>query len=442
MKHTLFMIAYTLYFTIKGFTDPFMAVMPYYTWAVLRPQATWEWSLPQGVRWSLYAAILGILVVFVNFGMRSFRNVKKGFIWVVAGFTCTILLSYVFSMSMDVAELLLEEYLKILLMMVVACYAISSPKHHRYLGLMILICLGYLIFNVNQLYIFDNRLDIFHNGYGGLDNNGAALMLAMAIPFMYYFFLAESRIWRWGYLAMTLPAAHAIMLTYSRGAMLSAVVTSVGMILVGSKKKIQSILAAALITTLVMSMAGPEVRHRFSTITEDTDDTAAEGSIESRYASWSAAIGIIKDYPALGVGLRNSPLVVRRYNPAVSAPVIHNLYLQVAADTGIPALAFLLLLMFLAYRGFWKASRVAAKQMKDKTMRWHYAVSMAGFWSLFMYCFGSLFLSTEVFELPYLLMVMGATAQGVMAKQDVKEVAEESHSVQQQRPMVVSPAVR
>jgi probable O-glycosylation ligase (exosortase A-associated) len=436
MKHALFMVVYTLYFTVRGFADPFLALIPYYTWAVLRPQATWKWSLPQGIRWSLYAAILGMLVVLLNFRMCSFRNVKKGFLKILLAFACLVFLSYGFAMDMEIAGRVLEEYLKILLMMAVACYAISKPKHHRYLAMVILIPLSYLIFNVNQLYLWHNRLDIYHNGYGGLDNNGAALMLAMAIPFMYFLFMAERRFWRWGYLALTLPAAHAIMLTYSRGAMLSAVVTAVPMVLIGSKKKIRSVVVMVLIGMVVLSLAGNEVRDRFSTISESESDASAQ----SRFTSWRAGYEIAKDNPMVGVGLRNSPLIIRSYGIGDFAPVVHNLYIQVAADTGFPAAVALLLMMAYALVGFWKASRRAGRQMDDKEMRWHHAVCQAGFWSMFLYCFGSLFLSTELFELPYLLMAMGATAQGVLQEQETQDSQTDSVPDQHSRSPVPSPA--
>ncbi|MFW5869273.1 MAG: O-antigen ligase family protein [Planctomycetota bacterium] len=413
MKHSLFLIVYTLYFSYRGLTDPFLAIVPYYTFAVLRPQATWQWSLPEGVRWSFYAAIAGILIVMTHAQKLSFRTSRKFFLPAVIGFAGLAFLSFAMAMNTKAAALLMEEYAKILLMMLVAVFAITRPSHHRILGMVILVCLSYLIFNVNQLYVFENRLDIYGRGYGGLDNNGAGLMLAMAIPFMYFAFVAEHRPWRWGYLALTLPAAHAIMLTYSRGAMLSAIVASVGMILVGSKKKVRSIMVLLLIGAALLPLAGKEVRERFSTISE----SEKEASANSRFMSWEAGWEIAKDYPLLGVGLRNSNLIIKRYGADVEGRTIHNVYIQIAADTGLPAISVWLLMVGIALRGFWRASRRAGQNMDDREMRWHYATCQAGFWSLFLFCFGAVFLSLEVFELPYLLMVMGATAEGVMKPQ-------------------------
>ena len=42
--------------------------------------------------------------------------------------------------------------------------------------------LGYIAYEVNVLYLSTGYLGICENGYGGLDNNGAGLMLAMGVP--------------------------------------------------------------------------------------------------------------------------------------------------------------------------------------------------------------------------------------------------------------------
>ena len=417
MKHALALILYTLYFTYRGFIDPSMGILPYYTFAVLRPQACWEWSLPPGVRWSLYAAIAAVLVTIANANRLSLRRINKPFVLAIVLFAVMIAVSYLGALDHKAASRVIEEYSKILLMMIIAALVIREPKHLRYLGVMVFVCLSYLVFNVNQLYLIDHRLDIFRDGYAGYDNNGAALMLAMVIPFCYFLFVAERRFWRWGYLLAVLPAAHAIMLTYSRGAMLSSIVTAVPMVLVGSKKRIRSIIIMIIMGALILSLAGVEVRKRFSSIGDAPVNPAAQGSVESRYMSWNAGWGIIKDYPVFGVGPRNSGSVIKSYGADFEGRTIHNLYIQVAADTGIPSLLAFLAMLFIAMRGLWRTSWSIYSQLEDKERRWHFAICQASFWSLFLYSFGSMFLSTELFELPYLLMVMGAAAKGALDTQ-------------------------
>ena len=60
---------------------------------------------------------------------------------------------------------------------------------------------------------FQGRLDVYNRGYGGLDNNGAGLMLAMGIPMAVYAWEGVSRWWRWLFIAAVPPMLHAVMMT-------------------------------------------------------------------------------------------------------------------------------------------------------------------------------------------------------------------------------------
>ena len=74
------------------------------------------------------------------------------------------------------------EYGKIILMSVMAIILIQHVGQIRMIATMILLMLGYIAWEINSLYLIDGRLDIFHHGYGTLDNNGAGLMLGRVVP--------------------------------------------------------------------------------------------------------------------------------------------------------------------------------------------------------------------------------------------------------------------
>jgi len=182
------------------------------------------------------------------------------------------------------------------------------------------------VYDLNSKYLFQGRLDIIDRGFAGLDNNGAALMMAMVIPFCYYFFLAEHRWWRWGFLICLLPAAHAVMLTYSRGAMLSSILVCVGMVVTTKKHRWKTIGVAIVMGLIVLSMAGPEVRKRFQTL----ENTGADESAQSRYGSWAAGLRLAQAYPIFGVGPRNSNLFLEDYGADMKGRTVHNLLIQMA----------------------------------------------------------------------------------------------------------------
>ncbi len=407
MKQTILLIGLMLYFSCRAFIDPFWAVLMYYGLAVLRPQYIWQWSLPKGIRWSLYAALVAIGITILKHKLLSRKKLEPIFMPLLFIFAFFLAGSYYGALDKEVAGKAGWEYAKILIMLVIASYTVTELRHVRYLAWMIFICLAYVSFEMNDLYLFHGNLFIYHHGFGGFDNNGAALMLAMGIPFGFFFFFAERRWWRWIYLFSTIPMIHAVMCSFSRGGMLSALVIGVCMFVQMLKRKpiITTVLGLGFLF-IVSILAGPAVRERFDTISEKFHDASAQ----SRFMSWRAGYRIAMDYPVFGVGLRNSNLITHEYGADKEGRTIHNVYLQIAADSGIGAASIFVMLLGLGVAWFvWSAS-LTYHHLNDYELRWHHYISLACLWSLCTFAFGSIFLSCEAFELCYLLMLMAAVS--------------------------------
>jgi O-antigen ligase len=76
------------------------------------------------------------------------------------------------------------------------------------------------------------------------------------------------------------------------------------------------------------------------------------GSAESRIPASKIAWSIIKENALLGVGVRKYDTVVHLYNPLVRdmhVKLVHNAYLQLAAERGILALVVMLFLQFSSF---------------------------------------------------------------------------------------------
>jgi probable O-glycosylation ligase (exosortase A-associated) len=404
------MVVMTMGFSFKALTEPFWAVALYYLWGVLRPQALWQWSmgyLPD-MRWSLIAAVIALITLVIRSGSLGRPKVEPGFVSMVFMFGVCVLGSYICAYNMDEAGGPSWEYSKIIIMLMVASLVVTETRYFRYLCWIVFGALIYLVYHVNSLYVFDGRLDIIE-GMAGLDNNGAALMLAMVIPFCYYFFQAEQRWWRWGFLICMLATAHAVMLTHSRGAMLSSILAFVGMVLTTKTKRWQMIGIAVVMGAIVMSLAGEGVRARFLTFTSKEGRTE-DASAQSRYGSWEAGLKIARDNPIFGVGPRNSKYFIKQYGADMEGRTIHNLPIQMAADCGFPCLFIYIALYFSSMIWAWKGATMV-KNHTTSDQRWHHNMSLACFWSLALFLVGSFFLSLETFETPYLLMFLAATSQ-------------------------------
>lgn len=416
MKQTLFLIFSMAYLTYRARIEPFFAVLMYYGLAVLRPQAVWDWALPQGIRWSFFAGVVAITATIVRSGNLGKRLVQPRFIWMIVAFAVLILLSWAQAMDPGRAQDNAIRMMKILAMVIVGAYTLTNVRYMRYLAMMIFLCLMFIVYEINIQYLQDHYMRFLARPFNNLDNNNLALMLAAVVPFGYYFFMAERRLRRWIYLACTLPGIHAVMLSYSRGAMLSLAIVGVGIILDMARHNLRRGIVVGTITIVAtLALAGQEVRDEFRSIYEDKNDE----SRQSRLDSWAIGWQIACDYFPLGVGPRNSNLLTYSYGADMEGRSIHNVYLQFAADVGIPAAALFTLLMLLSMWWLWRAAHMVRTFDDDDdddnadAARWHQCVCLAAFWAQAISAIGCIFLSFETFELMYIFMLMGAVAPGL-----------------------------
>lgn len=419
MKQLSFLIVVTVLSAVGATVSAFWAVLLYYSFAVLRPQALWEWALPGNFRWSLIAALL-LMVSCVIHGPRLLKTLRfNPIVLLLILYAVLLFFSMILAHEPVTAAKWGQEYGKVILVAVLASFVLEKSWHIRSLAVMIALALGYIAWDINSKYFFEGgRLDVYHYGYGGLDNNGAGIMLAMGLPFAYVLFFMPKLPWwsklRWAGLPIVFLLAHAIMMTYSRGAMLTAVV---GLLWLGCRHRPRwQILIGALVLALMISvLAGPEIQSRFMSTTQYQQDRSAQ----HRLSSWAAAWEMVWDRPVFGFGIRNSSLYIHQYGADRIGRTIHNQYLQIAADSGIPALLVYLAVLLVAIGSLFIAQGRCRRWLEDPDRKHDtHAQNIACLgrvWlatevSLIMFMFGGIFLSLEIFELPYLLMVFAGVA--------------------------------
>lgn len=414
MKQLLFMVLVTALGTVGAVgVDPFLGIAAYYTLAVLRPQYLWRWALPTGVSWSFYIAVATIAgTALWLLGTRdrlgednANTSVRK---WPFSRAHGSVLLfglwvpvSYMFAVEKSAAFNWVIEYIKIFVMFGVAAVIARNLRQVWLLYVLIAVSLGYIAYEVNIQYFFDGRLDIYREGYGGLDNNGAALMLAMGIPLCVFAWEGTPGRLRWLFAGLIPILFHAVLMTYSRGAMSSLLLISPLIIFRARNRKIM-MLGALGIVLAIPWLAGNEIRSRFMSTANYKDDMSAQ----SRFQSWGAGLQIALDNPIVGVGPRNADLLSHKYGADIQGRAIHSQYLQTAADLGFVGLALYLNALLAGLRSAQACYRRAA-QLPD-ALRFQVRAAARGIEiALALFAVGSAFLSLEVFELPYLLLLLG-----------------------------------
>jgi probable O-glycosylation ligase (exosortase A-associated) len=136
-----------------------------------------------------------------------------------------------------------------------------------------------------------------------------------------------------------------IVITKSRGTFLGFALC-VLIIILGHRKRVQALVVAALLATLVINVAPEGVFGRVQNLekiesTGDLKEADQEGSAHQRFEIWKVARAIIKDYPVVGVGLGAYPAMHARYarrsqfDPtARGRRDTHSTYLNLIAETG------------------------------------------------------------------------------------------------------------
>ncbi|MCC7146460.1 MAG: O-antigen ligase family protein [Phycisphaeraceae bacterium] len=434
MKHLLVLTIAVMVSVVGSFYSPFWGVFVYYGFAVLRPQYLWAWSLPVEWRWSLIAAGAAILGSFLALP-RLIATIKMSWTALLTAiFGLLLLISYLLAHNPDLSTWYATETAKILVMVLLGCLLINQLWQVRLLSAMVLCCIGYIAYEVNSLYLIDGRLDIYHYGYGGLDNNGAGLMLAMGVPFAYVYGLsATRRPVRWLCWLLGIAMIHGTMMSYSRGAMVAGLV-GVVWVLAFHRSRFQALVITMCLCAIVPALAGREITEEFKSAQNYAEDPSAQ----SRFNSWSAAWEIALDNPLFGQGIRNSQLYVFQYGADKVGRTIHNQYLQIAADSGIPAMLVYISLLVVALGNYRQTFHFCLLWLQDHppnpdsllepdslaTSRAEiYQLSLmcnAATGSLLIFAVGSVFISLELFEFPWVLIVM-ASSLPILARQRVAE---------------------
>jgi O-antigen ligase len=182
-------------------------------------------------------------------------------------------------------------------------------------------------------------------------------------------------------------------------------------LLVHHRPRWQTPWIAAMLLVVVGFFAGQEIRDRFIS----TAQYHSDGSAQSRLQSWSAAWQLTWDAPLTGQGIRNANRFSQGFGADRQGRTIHSQYLQIAADCGLPAMLVYISIVALAFTHLRQSRRMCERSDESEpdrsgrlTARQVGAIALGCEASLVIFAFGAVFLSLEVFELPWLLIALAA----------------------------------
>ena len=236
----------------------------------------------------------------------------------------------------------------------------------RVLGLMQAYLLGIFVASLVTLYNFArgttaaqleaargvDRWEESRYSIMGVNENDLGLMLAMSMPLMIYLVIrAKSNVTRVFLWIQLVACIAAILLTGSRGALLSAVVASAMLPLslrfMPASQKIAAALACASAIACAVFFIPAETWGRLLLFSTEL----TQGTLTHRTLIWSAGLSAFREQPFLGVGSGAYAATVLK---VVNVPyVAHNTFLSVLVELGVVgALLLLGLLASLYYTAF------------------------------------------------------------------------------------------
>lgn len=186
----------------------------------------------------------------------------------------------------------------------------------------------------------------------GVNENDLGLMLAMSLPLMIYLVIrVKNNVMRTFLWIQLVACIAAILLTGSRGALLSAVVASATLPLsfgfLPASQKIAAVLACVSTAACAILFIPAETWGRLLLFSTEL----TQGTLTHRTLIWSAGLAAFREHSFLGVG---SGAYAATVSQAVNIPyVAHNTFLSVLVELGVVgALLMLALMASLYYTAF------------------------------------------------------------------------------------------
>jgi probable O-glycosylation ligase (exosortase A-associated) len=398
MKGLLFTYALTYGGALASLFNPFIGLLIYVAFSILRPESLWFWSVPAGN----YSRIIAIALL-VGWAMKGFGNWNfgrsKAVVWSLVGFMGWMALSAIFARSQDVAWGEVETKFKIVLPCLVGFTVIKSLEELKQLTWVIVFSMGYVAFEANMTYLTGFN-QIREYGFAGMDNNCLAIAMDCGAGFAFFLGLAETVAWRrWLSFFAAGLMAHVVLFSNSRGGMLGLVLTGAAAFIMVRKQPVHY--AYLLLALLVgLRLAGPAVWERFNTTFAEEDNR--DSSAESRLYLWTACTNCMIESPLVGIGPHHFPLMADSLG-FTKGKEAHSLWFQLGAECGIPCVGFLLAFYGITAVRLWKLARQldqVAPEISDSCRM--VIASLLGFFV------SSQFVTLVGLELPYYVVLVGA----------------------------------
>ncbi len=202
------------------------------------------------------------------------------------------------------------------------------------------------------------------------DPNFYAQILVVIVPIAFHFMMTEKKLLLRIAAAWSLTVSSlSIIFTFSRGGAIALGVVVAGIILYRRPRPFELILIGLLVIGVFAALPD-QYSARMNTLTQlvtGQADVREEVSIRGRMSELLVAWQMFTEHPILGVGVGNYPQFYQSYSrkigldPRTENREPHNLFLEVAAETGLVGLLVFGLVLYFSFRGIHLAQLLFSK---------------------------------------------------------------------------------
>jgi O-antigen ligase len=298
----------------------------------------------------------------------------------------------------------------------------------------IVLAMGYVSFEMNLEYW--RGYNIAGEGFGGMDNNCFGVALVSTIgPAIALGLGAKNMYERVGAATCAALILHTTLLTFSRGAMVGLLVVGMtAFIIMPKRPKYLAVLALA--GLLALRLTGPQLMARYATTVAEGEER--DGSAESRLDLWTDCLKLMIEKPVFGVGPGNFPVVAASLGYTAGKQA-HSVWMQQAAETGVPGVMALIFVFGMSIVKLWPLAR---QRLTDES-RSQVAVASGLVMSIVGFAVAGQFVSLGGLEIPYYAAMIGVVLlrQGAAVTPAPALVRPGPQSARPQPPASFRPAV-
>ena len=197
----------------------------------------------------------------------------------------------------------------------------------------------------------------FRPGWVTGDPNYFTVSALIALPMAFYFFLGlkrqSGRLFCIGSLCLTMAA---VTVAASRGGFLGLMLAFL-FVIWNTKHRVRNIaIVATVVLSLGMAVPRSPLKRAFNPNSDDMK------GVHARLIGWRAALRMIQKHPLMGIGLGNFKNSVTDYEVDEKVTnLAHNCYLEIPAESGLPALFLFLGILYTTYRSLGRVRTSSAQ---------------------------------------------------------------------------------